>query len=269
MGSYLSEKLMKYDIKFSSKIAGLLLFFYLLLGQNNGVFSQQSVRDSSIFIPHIDAYYSFGLPSGDLVRRFGYFHNIGLGFYIKDRKSWVYGGETGIQFGDQVKENTISNLVTSGGGVIDVDGNYAAMKLSMRGINVNAKGGRLFNKWGPNPNCGFLFLLGVGYWQHRIRVEDVQQKVPQIEGDYQQGYDRLTKGVIFSQYIGYQLFSNSRLLNLSLGVEFNQSIMRNIRAYNFNEYKKDQSKRNDNYTAFKLYWSIPLYKKVPQDFYYD
>lgn len=239
-----------------------------IIGTYSG-YSQQSLRDSSIFLPHIDAYYSFAIPSNDLNDRFGYFHNVGAGFFIKDRHSWIYGADFGIQFGDQVKENTISNLVTSSGGVINTDGKFGAIKLSMRGITAIARFGRMIHVLAPNPNSGIVFMLGVGYWQHRIRVEDVQQKTPQIEGDYQKGYDRLTKGLCTSQFLGYQLFSNSRLFNFSVGIEFNQGFTKGVRKYNFSEFKADNSGRNDNYTAFKFYWAIPLFKKMPQDYYFD
>ena len=87
-------------------------------------------------------------------------------------------------------------------GWLNVDGQFSAMKLALRGQTFHAKVGWLIPVLSPNPNSGILMQVGGGFWRHRIRVEDIQQKTPQVEGDYQKGYDRLTSGPAFSGFSG-------------------------------------------------------------------
>jgi hypothetical protein len=47
---------------------------------------------------------------------------------------------------------------------------------------------------------------------HRLKIETNEQVVPQIELDYKKGYDRLTMGVNFHQFIGYSFLANSTRL---------------------------------------------------------
>ena len=96
---------------FLSLMFGLFLSLFSALGQ-------QSVRDSSLTITRIDAFYSYCIPSGDLADRFGYFHTVGGGAHVKLKNNLQFGLDIGVQFGDQVKENTISNLVNDAGGVV-------------------------------------------------------------------------------------------------------------------------------------------------------
>jgi hypothetical protein len=232
--------------------------------------AQMSLRDSSIIIPHLDVVYSIQIPGGDLVDRFGYFHTIGSAFYVKDRKGFIYGFDGQYQFGDQVKENTISNLLTDRGQLIDGDGEYAALRVFMRGFRFSAQFGKVFSEFlAPNPNSGFKVLIGAGLWQHRIRIEDIQQNAPQIKFPYQKGYDRMTNGFALNQFVGYQYFSDSRLLNFYFGMEFNQGFTQNRRAYNFSEKRKDDVQRIDFSYGFKVGWVIPFYRRAPKEFYYD
>lgn len=230
--------------------------------------AQMSVKDSSIIIPHFDIVYSMQVPTADLAERFGVFNTIGGAFYVKDRKGFIYGFDGQYQFGNRVKELTIDNLLTETGNVINADGEYAALKLFMRGFRFSAQFGKVFKVAAPNPNSGLKILIGAGFWQHRIRVDDIQLNTPQIKYPYQKGYDRMTNGFMLTQFIGYQFFSNTRLVNFYVGFEFNEGFTKNKRAYNFSEKKKDDSPRFDMSYGIKLGWVIPFYKRAPQDFYY-
>lgn len=248
----------------------IVLSFILLVGAISVAFGQKSVRDSSLTITRIDAFYSFCLSSGDLSNRFGYFHTVGGGSHVKLRSNWQFGLDVGVQFGDQVRENTISNLVTEAGAVINLDGQFSTMKVAMRGISVHAKVGKVISVLAPNPNSGILLQVGGGFWRHRIRVEDIQQKTPQVEGDYQKGYDRMTNGPAFTGFLGYQLFSNSRLLNFHLGLEVMLGLTNHKRGFDYSTSSvPDRSSRQDISTGVKFGWSIPLYKRVPDEFYFD
>ncbi|UTW64461.1 hypothetical protein KFE98_10075 [bacterium SCSIO 12741] len=229
----------------------------------------QKSRQDSIIIPHLDLVYSYRLPSGNLADRFGFFHTIGAAFYVKDRKGFIYGADYDFQFGDQVKENTLTNILTTTGHLINSDGEFATLKANFRGFTVSGKFGKLFPLLSPNPHSGIKVLLGVGFWQHRIRVEDTQRNTPQISGEYLKGYDRMSNGLLLSQFVGYQYFSNSRLLNFYFGVEVAEGFTQNRRDYDFNTKEKNTDSRFDASVGFKVGWVIPFYKKRVQKRYYN
>jgi hypothetical protein len=262
-----SRKLLHFE-KIGNRSISVIIVLIMAFGFAS-LQAQVSVRDSSINIPSIDIIYSFQLPQSDLGDRFGFFHCIGGGFTFKHKSNLTFGLEGCYSFGDKVNEVTISNLLTENGFVINEDGEYAQMFLNHRGIQVFAKVGYIWSALSPNPNSGFRFNFGAGFWQHRIRVEDKANRTPQIAWPYQQGYDRMSNGLMLNQFVGYQLYSSSRLVNFYFGVEMNQGFTKNRRPYNYDERRKDNDARFDASFGFKVGWMIPLYKRAPQEFYYN
>ncbi|MCB0483665.1 MAG: hypothetical protein KDC37_03800 [Flavobacteriales bacterium] len=241
-----------------------VLFSLTVTGQVRG-----EQADSSIRFPYISVLYGFQLPGADLAERFGFSHAIGGGFFYKMRKQFTFGISGYYQFGNQVRERDIlSSLSSSQGYLINVDGEEATIVLYQRGFSMSAHVGYLLPVLAPNPNSGILFMAGMGFLQHRIRIEDPIGKTPQIEGDYQKGYDRMTNGPALSQFVGYQYFSNNRLLNFTLGVEFSEAFTRNRRSYNFDEQRRDDKSRLDLLSTFRFSWNIPLYKRMAREYFY-
>ena len=73
------------------------------------VFSQVSIKDSSIVVPMIYANYAYQLPEGGLAKRFGGNSSIGGGFMIKTRSNWLFAAEGNYIFGNNVKNgNSLS-----------------------------------------------------------------------------------------------------------------------------------------------------------------
>lgn len=248
------------------KIAIILV---LISAFDKDVKAQVSITDSAITLSHIDVNYTFNLPGGDLISRFGYFHGIGGGFFVKDKNNFEYGVDGAFLFGNQLKNlSMIDNLLTEAGTIINQDGEFADILASMRGVQARATIGKVITWNVPNPNSGILIRLGVGFWQHKYRIEDKNTNTPQLAWPYQKGYDRLTNGLMLSQMVAYQFFSNSRLLNFYVGVEVNEGFTKNRRPYNFSEKRRDDTARLDVATSFKVGWMIPIYKRAPQEFYY-
>ena len=232
--------------------------------------AQKSISDSVISISHIDFMYALQTPSGDLADRFGFFHGIGGGFFHKGKNNFEYGGGVTFLFGTQIRERTIiDNLLTQNSTILDSDGRAANLLVSMRGWQVRVNIGKVFSLNKPNPNSGILVRAGIGFMQHKIRVEDRQVNTPQLAWPYQKGYDRLTNGVMFTQFIGYQIYSNTKLVNFYAGIEFNEAFTKNRRLYNFSEKRQDTDARFDSSVGFKFGWMIPIYKRAPKAFYYE
>jgi hypothetical protein len=148
--------------------------------------AQLSVKDSSVAFSMIAVTGSYQAPGGDMADRFGNNFTVGASFQRKLKSNWLWGADFNFLFGGAVKENTIlSGLMTSQGYIIGADGNYADVLLHERGYTAFLKAGRIFPVLGPNKNCGLTVTLGVGFLQHKIRIEDKGNKVPQLSTEYQ------------------------------------------------------------------------------------
>ena len=232
--------------------------------------AQVSVKDSAIAFSMVAVTGSYQVPGGDIADRFGNNFSVGASFQRKMKSNWLWGADMNLIFGGEVKENKIlAGLMTSQGTIIGSNGNYADILLHERGYSLFLKVGKIIPVMGPNKNSGLTVTVGAGFIQHKIRIEDKGNLVPELSSDYQKGYDRLTNGLCLSQFLGYTNFSNSRRLNFYLGLEFMEGFTKNRRSFNFDTAVKDDASRLDFFLGLKLGWIIPLYKKVPKEYYYD
>jgi hypothetical protein len=231
-------------------------------------FAQRNVRDSVVFSPEIIFHGGFQRPSFDMEERFGDNATIGLAFLIKDKKNWIYGAESSYIFGGTVKEpGLLQNLRTESGEILDNEGRISTVLIQERGYSINLSFGRVFNFTGPNPNCGIMFKAGLGFIQHKIRFEHQINEINQLEGDYLQGYDRLTNGLMLSQFLGYHYMSNSRLANFLIGLEVVEGFTQGRRDLNYDTGTTDTEARFDLLYGVRIGWIVPLYQRQPELFY--
>jgi hypothetical protein len=210
------------------------------------------------------------MPGGDLVKRFGNNSNIGAGFILKTKRNFLFGINGSFLFGNKVKEDSLfKDILTEQGELIDKDGKYAEIRLYERGFTGYAEIGKLFPIFNSNPNSGIFFLAGVGALQHKIRIETPNNNAPQLSPEYRKGYDRFTSGLSVKGFLGYLHLSNNRRVNFFGGVEFAQAWTQNRRGYNFDTMQRDATKRLDNLFGIRIGWVLPLYKKVPDEFYFN
>lgn len=242
----------------------------IVIGVTHNVQAQVSIKDSAVFTPIIDFAYSYRFPGNDLAKRFGDHSEIGLSFFIKDKKNFLYGIEWNYLFGGEVKELGFADAFRDvNGGILANNGLYSEVYFVERGFTMSARFGKIFNMLAVNPNSGVMFIVGAGFMQHRIKIEDKFQEVPLLSDDgYYQGYDRLSNGLLLTQFLGYRLLSDRRLVNVFGGIEFAQAFTQNRRAYNFDTGIKDDSQRLDTSWGIKLGFSLPLYKPTPKEYYY-
>jgi hypothetical protein len=232
-------------------------------------FGQVSIRDSSITIPMIYATYSYQFPGGDLALRYGSNSSIGGGFLVKTKSNWLIGVEGNYQFGSSVKnqDSLLMPISTPEGYIIDANGKVADIILYMRGFSFFGYFGKLFPLVGPNPNSGFTLLAGGGYLQNKMRILNPDNTAPQLQGDYNKGYDRLNGGFAMSASIGYLYMSTSRLLNFSLAFEFIQAWTKGKREVDFNTGYPGNAKLSSQFYGIKVTWNIPLYGRSPKEYY--
>jgi hypothetical protein len=249
----------------------VILFQVLIIALVSSTFSQTKSSDSSMSIPMMYANYAYHFPGGDLADWYGNSSMIGGGFQWKDFSNWVYGVEYSYLFGSKIKilPDIMGNLTTSDGNIIDQAGNYAAYSTYERGFYLSGKIGKILPILNPNPNSGFFISASFGYFQHKIRLEVTNNNVPQLNGDYKKGYDRLVGGFGISQFVGYMYVSDKRLVNFFAGFEFLQSWTKPKRDVYFDTQQPDPlQKRFDMLSGFKVGWIIPLNRRAPEKYYY-
>jgi hypothetical protein len=242
------------------------IFILLIVFISLGVKAQ---IDSAITVPLVGINFGGQLPMFDLSKRFGPNLRAGGSFLLKTKKNWVYGIECNYLFGKNVKEDVLTQLKTPEGFVTDNEGFPGDLRVTERGMTLHVIGGRVFKLASANPNSGLLVCVGVGALQHKINLYDGQRKIAAIKGDLVHGYDRLSAGVAFSQFIGYLFLSENRLLNFYFGFEFYQASTKSLRKLNYDTGLPDTQKRFDGLAGFRAGWILPLYKKTPNDFYYN
>jgi hypothetical protein len=246
---------------------------FILIGtlfiMSSCMFGQVSIHDSVISTSLIYATYEYQFPGGDLEKQFGGNSSIGGGFMFKTKQNWMFGVEGNFMFGQSVRnsDSLLRSISTHDGFIIDANGYYADIVYYERGYNFLAKFGRVIPLLAPNPNCGFTLLAGAGYIQDKIRIHNPGNTAPQLLGDYKKGYDRLNGGMAVTGSLGYMYLSNTRLLNFSLSFEFMQAWTTPYRERDFDTGKKDTRKLSSQFYSVKVCWFIPLYRRVPKQFY--
>ncbi|MFC5269184.1 hypothetical protein [Adhaeribacter terreus] len=234
--------------------------------------AQSRKTDSLMHVPMIYAGGGFDLSGGDMAQRFGNNFEVGGGFLFKTKTNWLFGADFSYLFGETIKERPLDSLRTQDGFLLGEDGLDADVRITERGIKLPIfKAGKLFSApvGRASVNSGFFIMGGVGFMQHKINYEDVTRSLPQIRGEYQKGYDRLTNGLAITQNLGYMYLDKRRRINFFANLEFTQAFTKNRREYNFDQMRKDDASRLDLLYGIKLGWIFPIYKKLPQEFYYD
>lgn len=229
---------------------------------------QGNVRDNPIPMVQVTASYAYQLPAGTMMERFGANNNIGLGAVRKFKSNYALGVEGSFLFGNKVNEPGLLNgLLTSDDQILDKEGIPATVFLYERGYTVIAVASKLLPVAGPNPNSGLLLKFGAGYMRHKIRFETQQNEVPQLEGEYLKGYDRLCAGPVLLLFAGYQHISSNRLVNFQIGFETMLGLTSPLRPYNFDARRADEGVRNDLLHGIRLGWTLPIYRRSDDAFY--
>jgi len=244
-------------------LAGLFLIFAL---SSRG---QNLLRDSVMNAAIIQFHYTMQFPGGELAERFGRNSNIGGGWLFKLNHNVLLGFSGRFLFGNQVREDDLlDELTTADGLLINQDGFLSEYMLLERGFQLELQAGKVIPVIGPNPNCGLGLLLGGGFLQHKVKIDVQTERVPQLEGDYLKGYDRLTNGLYLSQFIGYFHLDTRKLLNFYIGAELQQGFTENRRAWDYDRNSREADTRHDLFYGIKLGWMIPIYRQNTQEFFY-
>ncbi|MEP6647645.1 MAG: hypothetical protein ABJC12_11210 [Saprospiraceae bacterium] len=150
--------------------------------------------------------YGFQTPLADMKKRFGGSNDLGISFQKASLSKTTFFGVEGIFFfGSTVKEDVVANLRSFDGSIIGIDGHAGDVNLKERGYYAGIDAGKIFKTTGDVNNLtGIRCQLGAGFLQHKIRVQDNLNTIPELNKKYIQGYDRLTNGPAIHLSVGYQ-----------------------------------------------------------------
>lgn len=230
--------------------------------------SQNNEKDSVIFSPHLVFSYAYQFPGGDLADRFGNNSNIGFGFNIKTKKNFLFGVNSSYLFGSEVFEpGLLQNILTDNGEVLDNVGQQSLIVAQERGYTISLDGGKIFSIIGPNKNSGLMITGGIGFIQHKIRLEHQENEINQLEDEYLKGYDRLTNGLLLKEFFGYYHMSKARIANFYIGFEAMQGFTKNRRDFNFDTQTVDDKDRLDLLYGIRFGWVFHLYQRMPDEYY--
>lgn len=244
-------------------------FFAPLLVIGGPSYAQGDIRDTSIAMVAVTASYAYQVPGGDMSLRFGNNSNVGLNTFRKNKRNFLFGVEGSFLFGNDIKEpGLLRNVINSAGQIVDNEGVMADVLLYERGWTAMAIVGKIIPVAGPNPNSGMLLKFGAGYMRHKIRIQTQKNEVAPVEGEYLEGYDRLSAGPMMSLLVGYQHFGNNRLVNFMAGFELMTGFTQPLRAFNFDTQRAETDTRFDGLMGVRVGWSLPIYKRSDDRYHY-
>jgi hypothetical protein len=247
-------------INFNMKSKLLLPFFIFVFFY--GLKAQPFRTLQKKFTPlSISATFSGHKPAGDLALRFGNNLAVGIGIeYTIIPSGWLFNVESNYLFGTTVKEDVLTLLRTTDGNIINDLNAYADVSLRERGLYTGVTLGKIF-KLHDNGNRfgGIRCTIGGGWLYHKIRIQDNQDAVAQLSGEYARGYDRFTAGIATSQFIGYQVVSRDRTINFYIGLEATEGFTKNRRGFNFDTGRRDDLKRIDILYGVRVGWQLAIF----------
>lgn len=213
--------------------------------------------------------YAYQQPAADLSQRFGSSFSLNAGFDFITSKNLIFGIESQLFFGSNVKEDVLVNLRTEQGFIIANDRDPADLQLRERGLYFGGHVGKLFGM-GKNPRSGIRVTLGAGWMQHQIRIQDDPFKqVAALNDAYRFGYDRLVNGLAFRQFVGYQILSMDGRLNFYTGIEIFEGLGKGRRDIQFDTRMPATENRFDLLIGLRLAWTLPFYmNRNAEDIYY-
>jgi len=235
----------------------LLMMFSVFLGSQ--IQAQESEKFQNTGITNLSFGYGIEFPFADLADRFGSNFKFTVGAERMTGSNWIFGLEFSYMFGDTVKEDVLNSLRISNGEVLGSDNAYADVFLRQRGAFLGINVGKLF-PFNSKSRSGIRVTCAGGILSHYVRVRDDASSLPQVEGEYLKGYDRLTRGFALRQFVGYQHVTESKRVNFYIGLEFTQGFTSGVRSVNFDTgLPVSKERRFDGLIGLKAAWILPFF----------
>lgn len=241
-------------------IRRLLFFAFLFILVANSI-SAQDKKETFLDIGMKNLSFGYGVefPFADLNERYGRYLKFTLGAERLTKSNWIYGYEFSYMFGNNIKEDPLTNLRLPNGEILGADNAYADVFLRGRGLFTGLNIGKLI-PLNEKSRSGLRITGAAGILLNYIRIKDEASSVPQIEGDYLKGYDRLTRGFALREFVGYQHVSENKRVNYYIGIEFTQGFTTSVRDVNFDTGQlASKERRFDGIIGLKAAWILPFH----------
>ncbi len=248
----------------------LLTFLFCFFCVFSAIAQEKEKTSNPNLISSFSAYYAYEIPGADLATRFGNNNKVGGSFSVKTAQNWLFELDGGYLWGKNLEKEAASvfdNIKTEEGTVTSRFGTPGSILLNERGFSFFFKFGKIFPILQANDNSGPFVTLGLGFLQHKIRIDNESNDTPQVLDDYKKGYDHLTNGFALNQFVGYRFYADNKMLNFYIGVEVTEGFTKNRRGYNYNTMSFDNKKRLDVLTSFKFGFVIPISRRNPSAYY--
>lgn len=239
------------------------LSIYLLLFSINVLSQEQGFSNKMILFDYI-----VQMPVTKMADDFGINSSMRL-CYLNNKNDVLFGIDANFMFGNNVNNDSILRLIsTHEGYLINSSGELDEVLLYQRGISTHLLIGKSFRKEEDNLS-GLYVYAGVGYLQHKIKLETDRTYLPQLEDDYMKGYDNFTSGLSTKLCVDYMYFDKNTSIKCHIGFEFINALTSNKRAYNFSEMEEiDNMKKLDQLLGFRLGVIIPINRDNQGKFHY-
>lgn len=236
-------------------------FIFLMGGFTIPILSQQEVNPQSKSGLFLDLHLGYGTPLGALADRYGNHQAVGLGLSFEPaRYHFPIGMKWTYMFGRNVEEDVLAPYRTQDlGQIIGEDGVQTDVQLRERAFHIQLFTGGIFPIGSQkNAKHGIKWLLGVGFLQHRIRIQDDSRSAVQLNKVFASGHDRLCNGYAINSFLGYEY--RSRRINFYAGLEPVWAFTESRRSYHYDLMVSDLGvRRNDFMLQFKFGWYLPFY----------
>ncbi len=231
-------------------------FVAVLLCSTRMLSAQSEKSEMSAIIMKTGVGYHFGL--SDLGDRFPSFSTFPGEVYYKTKKDLTFGFSYQRFLGNRVRIDSLyGGILGASQMIFDNEGFPAQIRYYMRGYMLQGHVGKLFSMKPEWQHSRIELKLGFGIMQHKIRTKFDQGKLPQLEGEYASGYDRLTNGALFSQSIIFH-YLNTETVSIFAGINFGQALTKNRRSWDYSLMRQDPSLRKDFFIGASAGILIPI-----------
>lgn len=218
-----------------------------------------SVKGQKMNEVSFDFQYGPDIPKGDMGKLFGlsFSPRIGLDYYYNN---WIFGFHGQFTLGNIVKQDIIKPLRNSDGLLISQQKSGAIVTPKQRGSYLGFHTGKIIALGDRQGRHNLRIVLGTGLFSRHIKFNDETLSTVQLTNGYHKGYDRLTKGIAFDQFIGYQYHLGNQKTFLYCGIQALESFSKSIRPVNFDTGTYGGANLLDYMFSVKVGFSIRLYE---------
>lgn len=201
-------------------------------------------------------YFSTG---GDWASRYPTHLSVPLALEYSHRSSWSIGADYSFYLGSNVNEEGIYGSMTNDSGVlIDMNGYPAVIRTYQRGFSTRVFASK---NWILHKNRNSRLLLqtggGIGYFTHYTKFTFDLDQLPQIDGNFQGGYNRHTQGTTVFEQLKLQYINNDAI-SFTLGIEAGQSKGSRIHPYDFATQTANSGTVTDTYIGGVFSIMVPI-----------